>query len=176
MREPAVSAIKLEPCHRRWGMPWAASPLVGLYRRRHFAIATWRTRRGSQPPAWLRISIFSSAPTAAPPTASEPPSSSGSSLNYFVGVGGSRWLSVPSHILLDWLGSDAAAPIGIMALWPFTGEYYESSLHVFYAVSRRYWLPNFWSLNVWAVVRELMVLTPVTLAIGFLRARRSQSL
>ena len=146
MREPAVSAIKLEPCHRRWGMPWAASPLVGLYRRRHFAIATWRTRRGSQPPAWLRISIFSSAPTAAPPTAS------------------------------DWLGSDAAAPIGIMALWPFTGEYYESSLHVFYAVSRRYWLPNFWSLNVWAVVRELMVLTPVTLAIGFLRARRSQYL
>ena len=81
-----------------------------------------------------------------------------------------------SHILLDWLGSDAAAPIGIMALWPFTGEYYESSLHVFYAVSRRYWLPNFWSLNVWAVVRELMVLTPVTLAIGFLRARRSQYL
>jgi len=81
-----------------------------------------------------------------------------------------------SHILLDWLGSDAAPPIGIMALWPFTREYYESSLHLFYAVSRRYWLPNFWSLNVRAVVRELMVLTPVALAIGFLRSRRSQYL
>ncbi len=75
-------------------------------------------------------------------------------------------LAYASHILLDWLGSDSAPPIGIMALWPFTREYYESSLHVFHAVSRRYWLPDFWHLNVRAVVRELTVLVPVVAVIA----------
>jgi inner membrane protein len=74
-----------------------------------------------------------------------------------------------SHILLDWLGSDAAPPIGIMALWPFTREYYESSLHLFYALSRRYWISDFWSLNARAVLRELIVLVPLTLMIGLRR-------
>ena len=81
-----------------------------------------------------------------------------------------------SHILLDWLGSDAAPPVGIMALWPLTREYYESSLHVFYAISRRYWQPGFWTLNAKAVTRELLVLIPLTLTIGFVRSRRSQYL
>ena len=44
-----------------------------------------------------------------------------------------------SHVLLDWLGSDASPPIGIMALWPFSSAYYESELHVFMAISRRYY-------------------------------------
>src|SRR5688500_5993248 len=30
-----------------------------------------------------------------------------------------------SHTLLDWLGSDAAPPLGLMALWPFSREYYQ---------------------------------------------------
>jgi inner membrane protein len=63
-------------------------------------------------------------------------------LTYVVGRRGRFALAVSaayaSHILLDWLGSDSAPPIGIMALWPFTREYYESSLHLFYAISRRY--------------------------------------
>jgi inner membrane protein len=79
-----------------------------------------------------------------------------------------------SHVLLDWFGSDAAAPIGIMALWPFSRDYYESSLHIFHAISRRYWQPDFWALNARAVARELIVLTPVTAAIGFFRFRRRQ--
>ena len=81
-----------------------------------------------------------------------------------------------SHIVLDWLGSDAAPPVGIMALWPFSREYYESSLHLFYAISRRYWQPDFWSLNLRAVARELIVLTPLTAAIGLLRFRKTQYL
>lgn len=66
-----------------------------------------------------------------------------------------------SHPLLDWLGTDSSPPIGIMALWPFSRDYYESSLHVFMAISRRYWLPEFWSHNLLAVGRELVLLLPV---------------
>jgi membrane-bound metal-dependent hydrolase YbcI (DUF457 family) len=66
-----------------------------------------------------------------------------------------------SHTLLDWMSIDTSAPIGSMALWPFTREYYQSDLHLFTAISRRYWLPGFWSHNVLAVLREVAVVAPV---------------
>ena len=66
-----------------------------------------------------------------------------------------------SHILLDWLGTDTSPPIGIMALWPFTHTYYESHLHVFLAISRRYWLPEFWTYNLLALLREILILVPI---------------
>ena len=79
-----------------------------------------------------------------------------------------------SHTLLDWLGSDTSPPIGIMALWPFSREYYESSLHLFMAVSRRIRQPDrFWVQNLTALARELMILVPPLLVIGWLRARRA---
>ena len=81
-----------------------------------------------------------------------------------------------SHILLDWLGNDSAPPIGIMALWPFSREHYESSVHLFYAISRRYWQPDFWTLNVRAVIREVIVLVPPTALIGYARRARSDRL
>jgi hypothetical protein len=66
-----------------------------------------------------------------------------------------------THVLLDWLGSDTSSPIGIMALWPFTDRFYQSSLYVFEAISRRYWLPGFWMHNALAVTREILILVPV---------------
>ncbi len=78
-----------------------------------------------------------------------------------------------SHILLDWLGTDTKAPIGIMALWPLTRDYYESSLHVFMGVSRQIHHPDFWSYNLRALLRELIVLIPILVAVGVLRARRA---
>jgi inner membrane protein len=68
-----------------------------------------------------------------------------------------------SHLLLDWLGSDTSAPFGIMALWPFSTTYYQSGLHVFDAISRRYWLPEqfIWG-NLRAALREVIILTPLT--------------
>jgi len=71
-----------------------------------------------------------------------------------------------SHTLLDWLGSDSAVPIGIMALWPFSREYYESDVHLFHAISRRYWEPGFWTSNLRAIGRELLVLGPIA-AVAF---------
>ncbi len=78
-----------------------------------------------------------------------------------------------THILLDWLGTDTSAPIGIMALWPFSHHYYESSAHVFMAISRRYWLPEFWTWNLVALGRELLILVPIAVLVVTLRRRWS---
>jgi len=94
------------------------------------------------------------------------------------GWGGSRTAPVAlaaayaSHTLLDWLGSDTSAPIGIMALWPFSRDYYESRLHVFMAISRRYWLPDFWTYNLRALARELVILVPLVAAVLLIRRWR----
>lgn len=77
-----------------------------------------------------------------------------------------------THTLLDWMGNDTTPPIGIMALWPFTSGYYESNLHFFMAITRRYWLPGFWTHNLIAMFREIGTLVPLALVIYFLRRRR----
>ena len=79
-------------------------------------------------------------------------------------------MAYASHTLLDWLGTDSSPPIGIMALWPFSHRYFESSWHIFMAISRRYWLPEFWIFNTLALARELAILLP--LAFLVLAARR----
>jgi len=81
-------------------------------------------------------------------------------------------LAYASHTLLDWLGTDSSAPIGIMALWPFSREFYESDLHVFMAVSRRIHQPElFWMQNRAALARELLILVPIVLAVSVIRRR-----
>ena len=50
-----------------------------------------------------------------------------------------------------------------MALWPVSRTHYESSLHVFRAISRRYWQPDFWTANLAALGRELAILVPILL-------------
>ena len=81
-----------------------------------------------------------------------------------------------SHVLLDWLGTDASPPIGVMALWPLSRAYFESSLHVFMAVSRRYYLGwPFVLHNLLALSRELVILVPILALVMFLRARHTDS-
>jgi membrane-bound metal-dependent hydrolase YbcI (DUF457 family) len=84
---------------------------------------------------------------------------------------GAMALAYASHTLLDWLGTDSSPPIGIMALWPFSRDHYESHLHVFTAISRRYWLPEFWASNTRALAGELVILLPLV-ALVFLARRR----
>ena len=62
-----------------------------------------------------------------------------------------------------------------MALWPFSRDYYESSLHVFMAISRRYWLPEFWTYNLYALARELLILVPIALVVLLVRRRSTAS-
>ena len=84
-------------------------------------------------------------------------------------------LAYASHTLLDWLGSDSSPPIGIMALWPFSHEYFESAWHVFMAISRRYWLPEFWTVNLLALGRELLILVPLAAIVLLIRRSRAPS-
>jgi inner membrane protein len=81
-------------------------------------------------------------------------------------TGAWRWaiaasLAYASHILLDWLGHDTTAPIGILALWPLSAEYYQSTLHLFLPISRRYWVQGFLAHNLTAVAREVLCLGPL---------------
>lgn len=79
-----------------------------------------------------------------------------------------------SHVLFDWMGNDTTPPIGIMALWPLTDGFYQSNLYVFEAISRRYALPGFWSHNLLAVLREVLIVGPLVLAMGWWRQRASR--
>jgi membrane-bound metal-dependent hydrolase YbcI (DUF457 family) len=81
-------------------------------------------------------------------------------------------LAWTSHVLFDWLGSDDTPPLGVMALWPITREFYFANAYVFEAISRRYWLDNFITHNAWALAKEIALLGPVALAAWWLRARR----
>lgn len=81
-------------------------------------------------------------------------------------------IAVLSHVLLDWLGTDTSAPIGVMAMWPFSREYTESPLHLFMAVSRRYWLEEFWTYNFSVLARELLLLGPLAIAAEWIVRRR----
>ena len=88
--------------------------------------------------------------------------------------GAAATLAWASHVLLDWLGTDTRPPIGVMALWPWSHSYYESAWHLFPAISRRYWLREFWLYNLKALIVELLLLLPVSLLVLRLRAFRRE--
>ena len=81
-------------------------------------------------------------------------------------------LSWGTHVLFDWLGSDDTPPLGVMALWPLNSNFYFANAFVFEAISRRYWLDNFITHNAWAVIKELLILGPLTFIAFRWRARR----
>jgi membrane-bound metal-dependent hydrolase YbcI (DUF457 family) len=88
-----------------------------------------------------------------------------------------RWglavaLAWSSHVLLDWVSNDTRPPIGIMALWPFSHDYYKANIEIFPAISRRYWLAEFWVYNLKAVAVELLVLGPIAAITLFAGRRR----
>jgi membrane-bound metal-dependent hydrolase YbcI (DUF457 family) len=89
-----------------------------------------------------------------------------------------RWaaavaLAWTSHVALDWLSNDTRAPIGVMALWPFTQEYYKAPFEIFPPISRRYRVPQFWIHNAMAVLVELAILGPVAI-LAVRRSRRGR--
>jgi hypothetical protein len=81
-------------------------------------------------------------------------------------------LAWASHVLFDWLGSDDTPPLGVMALWPLTSDFYFAHAYVFEAISRRTHLPNFWPHNLWAVAKEGLMLAPVAGALWVWRRRQ----
>jgi hypothetical protein len=79
-----------------------------------------------------------------------------------------------THLLLDWLGSDAAPPRGIQFFWPFSARWYISGWDLFRRTERRQW----WTVramirNAEAAAQELAILGPVLLALRSFRQRAS---
>jgi membrane-bound metal-dependent hydrolase YbcI (DUF457 family) len=81
-------------------------------------------------------------------------------------------LAWSSHVLFDWLGSDDTPPLGVMAFWPLTTDFYFANAFVFEAISRRYWLDNFLTHNAWAVITEVAILGPLLFIAARWRGRR----
>jgi len=86
-------------------------------------------------------------------------------------LGAAAGCAYATHALLDWLGADSSMPVGIMALWPASWEYYQASAPFFDSVWRRNETPDFWSHNIKAVAKELLVLVPAAF-VGWRFARR----
>jgi len=77
-----------------------------------------------------------------------------------------------SHVLLDWMGVDTSPPFGVPALWPLTDAYLQSPWQPFAAVSRRFHQPGlFWAPNAAAVGREILILLPMLILVGWWRGR-----
>jgi inner membrane protein len=99
-------------------------------------------------------------------------SAHGASAGRAARFGAACMLAYGSHIPLDWLSHDNTAPIGIMALWPFSHEYYASQVQVFLAISRRYYHGwRFVMQNTLAVLRELVILLPAMALVIMMRPR-----
>lgn len=88
-----------------------------------------------------------------------------------VGVGICAFLSYGSHLVFDWCGVDTGPPSGVMAFWPLSESYYQSSFLIFHRVCREYWDLACWENNVMALGWELTVLVPVTVLAVLLRRR-----
>jgi membrane-bound metal-dependent hydrolase YbcI (DUF457 family) len=82
-----------------------------------------------------------------------------------------------SHIVLDLLAKDTAAPLGLMALWPFSSRFYISGADLFMEVSRRYWkFDEFIVGNFTAVGWELILLAPVAALAWWLQGHGRKSI
>jgi hypothetical protein len=79
-----------------------------------------------------------------------------------------------SHAVLDLLGKDTSAPLGLTVLWPLSSAYYLTGWNVFSEVSRRYWRPEeFIFGNLRALAWEMVVLVPILLAGWSVWSRRT---
>lgn len=72
-------------------------------------------------------------------------------------LAGLSWLS---HVGLDWLGRDTHPPIGLMALWPLSRDWYASPVPLFLDIGRTLEWETLRS-NALAATWECLVLLPV---------------
>jgi membrane-bound metal-dependent hydrolase YbcI (DUF457 family) len=77
-----------------------------------------------------------------------------------------------THVVLDWLGVDTYWPFGIQALWPFSARWYISGLDIFPQTERAQFLSAAAiQINLAAVAREMMILTPLLVILWIARTR-----
>lgn len=77
-----------------------------------------------------------------------------------------------SHVLLDWLGADSSPPRGLMALWPFSSEFFIAPVSIFWDVPRSFSRAAV-SHNLLAIGIEILVLCPPLILLWRRAHRRS---
>ena len=65
-----------------------------------------------------------------------------------------------SHVVLDYLGLDTFPPSGVMALWPFSTDFYASPVSIFYDIPRSFSAEAIRH-NLVAVSIEVAIMAPV---------------
>ncbi len=85
------------------------------------------------------------------------------------------WLAVFlawfSHPMLDALGTDKAAPLGILAWWPFSRDYFLTGWDVFLPIPRKWTEHGFvWQVTK-AAIRETLILAPIAAVTLWARTR-----
>lgn len=77
-----------------------------------------------------------------------------------------------THMMLDWLGADTAAPRGVQLLWPFSDRSYISGWDLFLKVERRQFLSAETMLrNGMAIAQELAILGPLVVTLWLVRVK-----
>jgi len=87
-------------------------------------------------------------------------------LGLLVGLG---WAS---HVCLDLFGGDTHPPFGLMALWPWSSDYFKAPVVLFLDIGRTLELSTVWQ-NAVAAAWEVVLLLPILLAVTRLRRRKS---
>lgn len=89
---------------------------------------------------------------------------------------GVRWFSLlflllGTHLLADWVTADGRAPYGIMALWPFSDEYWICPVSVFDRLQKADWSEVFRLYNFRTAGREVLITAPLAAAVMWWKAR-----
>jgi hypothetical protein len=74
-------------------------------------------------------------------------------------------VAAASHLLVDMLTQDGAAPYGIMLLWPFSTEYMQAPFWVFGMMAKNDLRMVFQWSNFFTMLRELLLTVPLVLAV-----------
>lgn len=76
-----------------------------------------------------------------------------------------------SHPMMDALSPDTSAPIGVMILWPFSREHWQTGVALFWPIWRDIHSRVFFSHNSVALLRELAIMVPIATLVWRLRRR-----
>ena len=77
-----------------------------------------------------------------------------------------------SHLLLDWLGTDRYPPLGLQLMWPISQAWFISGLDLFRQTARfRVFARGAMTVNLYAIVQEIVILGPVVVALWLVRVK-----
>jgi membrane-bound metal-dependent hydrolase YbcI (DUF457 family) len=80
-----------------------------------------------------------------------------------------------SHLVLDYFAEDGSKPYGIPLLWPFSNQHFIAPFDIFLSIHRGEFSDLFSLHNLWAILIEVGVLTPLALMMFLLANSRMKA-